>query len=76
MTLHAALPRSFASLVVSVLLTVPAPAAASDDWPQWGGPERNFRIDGQLAATWPPEGPRIVWRRLVGDGYSAVAAAG
>ena len=77
--------RTLAGLLPSVLLAACsviaiAAAAAPDpqgpDWPQWGGPHRDFTVDGELAATWPAEGPRILWRRPLGDGYSAVAAAG
>ena len=29
------------------------------DWPQWGGPQRNFQVTGvQLADQWPEQGPR------------------
>jgi outer membrane protein assembly factor BamB len=53
-----------------------ADASAPEDWPQWGGPWRDFQVEGRLAATWPAGGPRVVWRRLLGDGYSGVAAVG
>jgi outer membrane protein assembly factor BamB len=29
-----------------------------------------------LAAAWPPEGPKQLWRRTLGDGYSAISVAG
>ncbi len=44
------------------------------DWPQWGGPRRDFVARGvDLAEVWPASGPRVVWRRELGDGYSAIA---
>lgn len=51
--------------------------AQSLDWPQWGGPHRNFVSDVKgLAASWPETGPRRLWSRELGEGYSAIAAEG
>ena len=47
--------------------------AVAADWPQFGGPHRNFTTDSQgLASSWPPEGPRRLWSRQLGDGYSGI----
>lgn len=47
------------------------------DWPQWGGPHRNFVSDASgLAPAWPEGGPRRLWSRELGEGYSAIAAEG
>jgi outer membrane protein assembly factor BamB len=47
------------------------------DWTQWGGAHRNFKSDVTgLAATWPATGPRRLWSRELGDGYSAIAVEG
>jgi outer membrane protein assembly factor BamB len=44
-----------------------------DGWRQWGGPTRNFKASGaQIARTWPAAGPRQLWRRALGEGYSSV----
>ena len=49
--------------------------AQSSDWIQWGGPHRNFISDTKgLAPTWPATGPRRLWERELGEGYSAIAA--
>ncbi len=52
-------------------------SAQTSDWPQWGGPDRNF-VSGTkgLAAVWPECGPRKLWGRELGEGYSGVAAEG
>jgi outer membrane protein assembly factor BamB len=51
----------------------PAPAAMTA-WTQWGGPNRNFQTAASgLKDTWPASGPRVVWKRPLGDGYSAPA---
>jgi outer membrane protein assembly factor BamB len=54
----------------------PAPAAplAAPAWTQWGGPHRNFQTEAKgLKDTWPASGPRVVWKRPLGEGYSAPA---
>ena len=46
---------------------LPAPA-----WTQWGGPNRNFQTQARgLKDTWPAAGPPVVWKRALGEGYSA-----
>lgn len=49
--------------------------AQSSDWAQWAGPNRNFTsaVKG-LATNWPATGPRRIWQRELGEGYSAIAA--
>ena len=47
------------------------------DWPQWGGPSRDFRVPAApLATTWPEGGPPRVWSRPLGEGYSALVTDG
>lgn len=46
-------------------------------WPQWGGPARNFVAPAaDLAASWPASGPRQLWRRPLGDGFSGIVTDG
>lgn len=56
----------------------PKPAAAAAPagvpWTQWGGPHRNFHTEASgLRDTWPAGGPRVVWKRPLGEGYSSTA---
>jgi outer membrane protein assembly factor BamB len=52
----------------------PSPPAPAMPWTQWGGPHRNFRTEAAgLKDTWPAGGPRVVWKRALGEGYSAPA---
>jgi len=51
-------------------------APAGEDWPQWGGPRRDFSTTTALPTGWPEGGPKIVWERPFGDGFSGIAAAG
>jgi outer membrane protein assembly factor BamB len=51
--------------------------AQTPGWPQWGGPNRNFKSDTTgLASSWPATGPRQLWSRELGEGYSSIVAAG
>ena len=46
-------------------------------WPQWGGPTRDFHVASDaLARSWPSGSPRELWRRPLGEGYSAVLVEG
>lgn len=54
-----------------LLLVQPADA----QWTQWGGPRQEFTADCTgLASEWPEDGPRKLWKRDLGEGYSAVVA--
>ncbi|HUU42567.1 MAG TPA: PQQ-binding-like beta-propeller repeat protein [Planctomycetota bacterium] len=62
--------------VLLMLLTV-SPHAAGDDWPHLRGP----RYDGTsaetgLADSWGENGPTVLWRIPLGQGYSALVVAG
>jgi len=51
---------------------VASPATAQ--WPQWGGPSRNFVVTSTgLASHWSEQGPKNVWSRALGEGYSMIA---
>ena len=65
---------SWVLLVAAVAASPSTPA----DWTLWGGPNRDFRVAGsdQLADSWPNEGPRKLWERELGEGYSAIAVRG
>ena len=61
------------AIVLLATLTLTANAQSSD-WAQWGGPHRNFVSETKgLATIWPATGPRRLWQRELGEGYSAIA---
>lgn len=64
--------------VLLVALAIGGPAVvAQAQWTQWGGPNGEFRSDGKgLAPTWPETGPKQIWKRELGEGYSAVLVEG
>lgn len=58
-----------------VLALLASPAAAQ--WPQWGGPKRDFQsAAGELADAWPEAGPERLWERALGPGYSSLVVEG
>ena len=60
----------------------PQPAAAPSrpagiPWTQWGGPHRNFQTEAKgIKDTWPATGPRVMWKRPIGEGYSSPVIEG
>jgi len=45
----------------------------AQNWPQWGGPQRNFMVEAKgLAETWPTDGPKRLWSRELGEGHSSI----
>lgn len=48
----------------------------STDWPQWRGPHRDgISPEKGLLTEWPDAGPKELWRRPSGAGYSSLAVA-
>jgi outer membrane protein assembly factor BamB len=51
--------------------------ARAEDWPQFLGPHRNgVSNEKGLLAAFPKDGPAVVWKRDVGEGYSGPVIAG
>jgi prepilin-type processing-associated H-X9-DG protein len=62
-----------ALLAVFALASVAVGQGSSTSWTQWGGPGQEFRATSSgLATEWPEDGPRKLWSRDLGDGYSAI----
>ena len=70
----------------TLLLATSAPVFAADGligspergWPQWRGPYRDgISQEKGLLPAWPPDGPRLVWKRSgLGQGWSSPIFAG
>jgi outer membrane protein assembly factor BamB len=60
------------TLLIGALAGAPATPA---DWALWGGPHRDFHVETTepLADSWPADGPSKLWKRRLGEGYSAIA---
>jgi len=71
-------PLAFlAALALCCPLWAGAPEAAADVWPQFRGPNRDGVSHAKgLAASWPEQGPRELWRTPIGEGFSAMVVDG
>ncbi len=64
------------ALFAAVLAFSAAPLIA-EDWPQWLGPRGDSSWnDTGLITKFPAEGPKVVWRAPVANGYSGPSIAG
>src|SRR5216117_3655039 len=46
-------------------------------WTQWGGPHRNFTTEASgLKSSWPVTGPKVLWKRPLGEGCSSPSVEG
>lgn len=63
--------------LVAVCLMATETTALAGDWPGFLGPRRDGQAVGEtLDASFPPGGPRLVWRRAAGPGYAGPAVVG
>jgi outer membrane protein assembly factor BamB len=63
-------------LVVLVAITATAAGVSllAADWPQFLGPDRNGTTAGPpLLESWGPSGPKVVWRKQVGQAFAGPA---
>ncbi len=62
--------------ILLLLVCVQFPVMA-DDWPQWLGPTRDgvWRESG-VVDSFPEGGPKLLWKKPIGGGYSGPAVAG
>src|SRR2546427_12881807 len=69
--------RSSAFIVAITLSAQHTLFAASFDWPQWQGPDRNaVSKERGLLQQWPKEGPPLAWKiKAIGSGYGAPSIA-
>ena len=63
--------RRACAVAAAALTTV---ALHAEQWPQWGGPERDFTIE-RAVEPWGDTGPARLWTRSLGDGFSAIVVA-
>ena len=63
-------------LLILAVAMLSRPVLAAD-WLQWGGPHGDFTVDTKgLAEKWPTEGPKQLWKRPLGPGYSSILYKG
>jgi outer membrane protein assembly factor BamB len=62
--------------IIAILLSVFAGDSHAADWPQLLGPTRNgISTETNLSATWPADGPPVVWKKKIGAGFSGPVVA-
>jgi outer membrane protein assembly factor BamB len=62
-----------ASLLLKLLIFVSIPVLAGD-WPQFRGPARdNISTETGLLRSWPAQGPKVLWKTPVCEGYAGAA---
>ena len=63
--------------LVSIFLIFATSCLFAADWPQWGGPNRNFQVKAPaLLDQWPQDGPKILWETPLGRGYAGIVTKG
>jgi outer membrane protein assembly factor BamB len=63
--------------LLAVVFAVTTVGGAVTDWPQFLGPARNGSYAGPpLADTWGTVGPKVLWRKQVGQGFAGPAVVG
>lgn len=63
--------------ILAALALTSAASVPPTAWPQWGGPHRDFVVPAaDLALAWPVGGPKRIWQRPLGDGFSSIVTDG
>ena len=66
--------RTFLQLAAAPAFAQTGKPPAGIAWTQWGGPHRNFQTEATgLKDQWPASGPKVIWKRPLGEGYSSPA---
>jgi outer membrane protein assembly factor BamB len=61
----------------SAILTAGSAFPSLAQWTKWGGPNGDFTTSGKgIAQSWRPGGPKQLWKRVLGDGYSSIVVQG
>ena len=66
--------RWIVSPIALAFLSLPVVAS---EWPQWLGPQRDaVWAEKGLVTKFPQDGPPVVWRQPIGEGYAGPAVVG
>ena len=65
---------SIAGAPLATLAQAATDADIDQEWAWWGGPRWDWKpATPALADSWPESGPPVLWRRPLGEGYSAIS---
>src|SRR5208282_1403571 len=71
------LARSWRLTVTLVAALCSAASTSANDWPQFLGPLRNaISSERGLLDAFPNAGPRVLWQKEIGSGFSGPVVAG
>lgn len=69
--------RTIRLILISTAVILTHKSGSFAAWPQWGGPDRNFTVrKARLDKAWPDDGPKKLWSRPLGDGFSCIVTDG
>jgi len=64
-------------LDLSLFISCFCNTAMAADWPNWRGPNHNgISSETGWLATWPKDGPKILWERAIGTGFASITVSG
>lgn len=70
------LQRFNLALLISAAFFAGTSPVRAGDWPQFLGKTRDgVYADPDIASTWPAEGPKVLWKRDVGQGFAGPVVA-
>ncbi len=65
--------KKIRSLLLTGLMICGVNQLYAQDWLQWGGPTGDFHVKTtELSDKWPEAGPKLLWKRTLGEGYSTI----
>lgn len=60
----------------AALAAEPDPSVGTD-WPRFRGPQQNgVSLEKGLLRSWPESGPKVLWKKPIGNGFSTVTTVG
>ena len=66
----------FKSLLLATLYGFFPSLGGAADWPHWRGPTRDgVSPDAGVLDAWPQEGPTVLWRTPLGEGFSSITVS-
>ncbi|RME96229.1 MAG: alcohol dehydrogenase [Verrucomicrobia bacterium] len=74
-TVEMSLPRNLCRTTTAALLAGMALQVGAEPWPAYRGPTGDGVCHEPIRTDWPPEGPPLLWRRPLTDGFGSVTVA-
>lgn len=67
--------RKHALAALALLCLAAVSTMDAEDWPAFLGPTGDGKSTEKLVLPWPASGPKVLWWKVVGEGYSAPSVA-